>query len=56
MKAIYLALACVMVGSAGRGEAQELRSDIPGSVSVGLASVAQRLVTDGDQKFVRALD
>ena len=57
MKAIYLALACVMVGGAGRGEAQELRGDIPGSVfRTGVDLVALNVVvTDGDQKFVSGL-
>jgi Ca-activated chloride channel homolog len=58
VKAIYLALACVMVGGAGRGEAQELHgSDIPGSVfRTGVDLVALNVVvTDGDQKFVTGL-
>ena len=58
MKAIYLALACVMVGGAARAEAQQLHTnDIPGSVfRTGVDLVALNVVvTDGQQKFVSGL-
>ena len=58
MKAIYLALACLMVGGGTRAEAQEVRTeDIPGSVfRTGVDLVALNVVvTDGQQKFVTGL-
>src|SRR5918996_1757151 len=58
VKAIYLALACVMVAGGARAEAQELRSnDIPGTVfRTGVDLVALNVVvTDGQQKFITGL-
>ena len=58
MKAIYLALACLMVGGGVRAGAQELRNnDIPGTVfRTGVDLVALNVVvTDGQQKFVTGL-
>jgi Ca-activated chloride channel homolog len=58
VKAIYLALACLMVGGEARAEAQQLQNnDIPGSVfRTGVDLVALNVVvTDGQQKFVTDL-
>ena len=58
MKAIYLALACVMVAGEARAEGQELgNNDIPATVfRTGVDLVALNVVvTDGQQKFVTGL-